>query len=116
MWGVQNHYTLYKSDRLLVEVQHSGFRDLAPGNDPCVGTTCTCALCLVQRWVFCSHTPTVWLQRKLEPRLCSPHALHQGVRKASEARVQPTLSLEDGTVVYEAAALMSVNYEDLLTA
>ena len=35
---------------------------------------------------------------------------------ADKARYAPAHSFEDGTVLYEAAALVAVNYEDLLTA
>ena len=101
-------------------MQCSCFRDqAAPGSAPCVAAPSH--LCLdawsrdVPAAVIQVHTACTNALR-LESRLCLPRALHQGGRKASEARVQPTLSLEDGTVVYEAAALMSVNYEDLLTA
>lgn len=39
----------------------------------------------------------------------------QGEGRADKARFEPATSYEDGTVLYEAAALAAVNYENLLS-
>ena len=81
----------------------SGWHTLRTGHIPTSAACCWAVPCCTR--LHADHT------RCPLTRAC----LCQGEGRAKDARFEPATSFEDGTVLYEAAALAAVNYEDLLS-